>query len=95
MAQIQVPAATDGPLNLTRDDLRRAADREHQNAYLGASIGVGQVIVGVLLVVMGLAGAEEFVAGSARIVTMPAGALFAVAGAIVIWITRPTIDYER
>ncbi len=95
MAQIHVPAATAGPPTIPRDDLQRAADREHQNAYLGASIGVGQVIVGVLLVVLGLTGAEEFVAGSARIVTVPAGALFAAAGAIVVWITRPTIDYER
>ena len=95
MAQIRVPAATTGPPSVSRVDLERAADREHQNAVLGASIGVGQVIVGVLLVALGMLGAEEFVAGSARIITIPTGVLIAITGAIVVWITRPTVEYER
>lgn len=91
MEQIRVAAATADPPQVTPDQFRRAADHQRLCARIGINLGTGLMIIGAVLVTLGLVGADEFVADGARIVSIPTGLLFAVAGAMVVWITRPTL----
>ena len=91
MEPIRVPAVISDPPQVTRSQLERAADHQVLCARIGLNIGVGLMIIGALLLLLGLLGTEEFVADRGRIVSIPAGALFAAAGAIIVWITRPTL----
>lgn len=71
--------------------LAPVVERERFTARIGLRIGIGQILVGVVLLILGATGTAELSATGARLLTAPAGALFAVTGGVVIWATRPSL----
>lgn len=71
--------------------LAPVVEREQLTARIGLRIGIGQILVGLVLLVLGATGTAELSATGARLLTVPAGALFAAAGGVVIWATRPSL----
>ncbi len=73
------------------DRLGAVVERERLTSRIGLRVGVGQIIIGLVLLVLGATGTAELSSTGARLLTVPAGALFAAAGGVVIWATRPSL----